>query len=64
MKYPPYKESAITQIWDMTERMRAVPNKGMDTPQDDAGIRVWWVHAPWMAPLQIWHWHYVALIHR
>lgn len=63
MKFPAWKESPVTQIWDMTERFRAMPNKGMDNPDDDAGVRVWLVHAPWMAPFMAWHWHYVALIH-
>lgn len=63
MKYPPCKESPVTQIWDMTERLRALPDKGMESPQDDAGLGVWWVCAPWMAPMGAWHWHYVSLIH-
>jgi hypothetical protein len=57
---PPWRESSHTQIWDVTERARKF---GTECPQDDASIAVWFVHAPWMAPLCAWHWHYVGLIH-
>ncbi len=60
--YKPWKATVHTQIWEMLERFRALPDKGMDTPQDDAGIGVWMIHAPWMAAA-VWSWHYVSLIH-
>lgn len=60
--FKPWKATEHTQIWDMLARFREMPDKGMDTPQDDAGLGVWLIHAPWMAG-GVWHWHYVSLIH-
>jgi hypothetical protein len=54
----PWRESAHTQIWDVTERARQF---GTQHPQDDASLAVWFVHAPWMHPF--WCWHYVSVIH-
>lgn len=59
-KWPaPWRESARTQIWNVTDEARAF---GTEHRQDDASVAVWLVHAPWMAA-GIWHWHYAGLIH-
>jgi hypothetical protein len=58
----PWAESAHTQIWNVTEAARALPDRGMDDPADDASLAVWLVHAPWMAN-GMWHWHYCAVVH-
>lgn len=59
-KNAPWLESPHTQIWNVTERARTLagPNR-----QDDASLGAWFTHAPWMAPLGAWHWHYSGLIH-
>jgi len=62
MKHPPCKQTPHTQIWDMLERLRALPDKGMEHPADDAGLGAWWIHAPWMS-CGAWHWHYVSVVH-
>lgn len=55
-----WRATEHTQIWDVTDAARKF---GTEHPEDDASLRVWFVHAPWMAPLMAWHWHYVGLIH-
>lgn len=57
----PWRESPHTQIWNVTDMARTLPDKGMDHPADDASLAVWLVHAPWMA--LAWHWHYAAVVH-
>lgn len=56
----PWRQSVHTQIWNVTESAR---KRGTEHPQDDASLSVWFVHAPWMAPVGLWHWHYVGLVH-
>lgn len=55
----PWKQSAHTKIWNVTEKAREV--SPVAHPADDAALAVWLVHAPWMH--LAWSWHYVGLIH-
>lgn len=56
----PWRQSAHTQIWNVTERARA--SQPTANPADDAGLACWLVCAPWMAA-GAWIWHYAAVIH-
>lgn len=56
VEFTPWLESAVTQIWNVTERARLHhPNP------DDCCLAVWMIHAPWVHPA--WSWHFATLIY-
>lgn len=59
----PWLKSESAKVWNVTEFVRAAPDKLMQSPLDDATLGAWLTFAPWMVPFGAWTWHYSAVIH-